>query len=57
MKCAFGQEKNLPCKTPDTIRKSSLVDIGRCLDDRRTSSDKELLAKAYNIDTETTKQN
>lgn len=57
MKCAFGQEKNLPCKTPDTVRKSSLVDIGRCLDDRRTSSDKELLAKAYNIDTETTKQN
>ena len=41
---------NLPQKTPETIKKSSLEELGRCLDDRLTLSDKELHAVAYGCD-------
>ena len=44
---------NLPQKTPETIKKSSLEELGRCLDDRLTLSDKELHAVAYGCDIET----
>ena len=43
-------------KTPESIGRSSLVELGRCLDDRLTLSDKELHAVAYGSDTETEEQ-
>ena len=41
---------NLPHKTWETIGKCLLEDLGRCLDDRLTLSDKELQAVAYGSD-------
>ena len=46
-------ETNLPHKTPETIKRSSLEELGRCLDDRLILSDKELHAVAYGSDIET----
>ena len=43
----------LPHKTPEIIGRSILEELGRCLDDRLTLSDKELQAVAYGSDKET----
>ena len=43
----------MPHKTPETIGSSLLEELGRCLDDRLTLSDKELHAVAYGGDKET----
>lgn len=48
--------KNAPCKTPTTIGKSSLVELGRWLDDRLTLLDRELNAVADGSDIETKEQ-
>ena len=42
----------LPHKTPEIIGKSILEELGRCLDERLTLSDKELHAVAYGSDKE-----
>ena len=44
---------NLLHKTPETTGRHSLEELGRCLDDRLTLSDKELLAVACGRDKET----
>ena len=41
---------NFPHKTPETIRRCLLEELGRCLDERLTLSDKELQAEAYSSD-------
>ena len=41
---------NLPHKTPETIGRSLLEELERCLDDRLTLPDKELRAAAYGND-------
>ena len=38
---------NFPYKTPETIRRSLLKELGRCLDERLTLSDKESQTEAY----------
>ena len=45
---------NFPYKTLETIERSLLQELGRCLDEKLTLSDKELQAEAYvsNIGTE-----
>ena len=47
---------DLPHKTPGTVGRSSLEELGRCLDDRLTLSDKELHAVAYGSGIETEEQ-
>ena len=42
-------------KTPETIERSSLGELGRCLDDRLILSEKEFHSLAYGSDTETEK--
>ena len=44
---------NLPHKTPKTMERSLLEELGRCLDGRLSLSDKELHAVAYGSDKET----
>ena len=41
---------NFPHKTPETIGRSLLEELERCLDERLTLSDKELQAEAYGSD-------
>ena len=41
---------NFPHKTPETIERSLTEELGRCLDERLTLSDKELQAEAYGSD-------
>ena len=45
-------ETTLPHKTPETIGRSILEELGRCLNDRLTLADKELHAVAYVSDKE-----
>ena len=45
--------KTLPHKTPETIGRSILEELGRFLDDKLTLPDKELHAVAYASDKET----
>ena len=47
---------NLPHKTTETMRRSSLLELERCLGHRLTLSDKELHAVAYGSDTEIEEQ-
>ena len=42
--------ENVPHKTPETIGRSLSEELGRCLDDRLTLSDKELQAVASGSD-------
>ena len=44
---------NVPHKTPETIEKSSVEELERCLDNRLTLSAQELYAVAYRSDIET----
>ena len=44
---------NFPHKTPETTGESLLEELGRCLDDRLTKSDKELQAVVYSSDKRT----
>ena len=41
---------NFPHKTPETIGRSLLEELGRCLDERPALSDKESQTEAYSSD-------